>query len=208
MVEADRLNESTLLKLKEEVILAAARAYTRGIQTGSGGNFSARIPGTDCMLVKASGGSFMDVTPDNMLITDFDGNVVSGEGKPTREALLHGFIYKVAPAVNGVMHCHAPWSISWAMTKKPLENVTLHTALKFACPIEILDVKEPVVGAKDFPRIEALFQGNPNLPAFILVDHGIVAVGNNIINAEHNAELVEETAMIAYLKTVLGKTGL
>lgn len=192
-------------KLKDEMILAASRAYTRGIQTGSGGNFSARVPGKELMILKSSGGSFMDATRDNLLITDFKGNLVEGNGKPTREALLHGFIYKIAPSVNGIMHCHSPWSIAWASTGKPLDGVTLHTQLKFGCPIDTLDIKAPVVGADDFPLVEKLFFKNPKLPAFLLVDHGVVAVGDTIINAEHNAELVEETATVAFLKAVAEK---
>jgi Ribulose-5-phosphate 4-epimerase and related epimerases and aldolases len=192
-----------LNQLKDEMIVAATRAYNRGIQTGSGGNFSARVPGKPYMLVKSSGGSFIDVTRDNLLVTDFDGNLIAGTGKPTREALLHGYIYKIAPRVNGIMHCHAPWSIGWAATKKPLDGVTLHTKLKFGCPIEVLDVKTPMVEARDFPLVDALFERLPALPAFLLVDHGIVAVGDTLINAEHNAELVEETAMVAFLKAFI-----
>lgn len=192
-------------KLKDEMIQAASRAYTRGIQTGSGGNFSARVPGEELMILKSSGGSFMDATRDNLLITDFQGKLMEGNGKPTREAMLHGLIYSIAPSVNGVMHCHSPWSIGWASTRKPLDGVTLHTQLKFGCPIETLDVKAPVVGADDFPQVERLFTNNPALPAFLLVDHGVVAVGDTIINAEHNAELVEETAMVAFLKAVAEK---
>jgi len=188
--------------LKDEMILAASRAYTRGIQTGSGGNFSARVPGKDLMIVKSSGGSFMDANRDNLIVTDFDGTVVEGTGKPTREALLHGYIYKIAPTVGGVMHCHAPWSIGWAYTRKPLDGVTLHTQLKFGCPIHVLDVKTPMVEQKDFPLVKSLFDETPGLPAFLLVDHGIVAVGDTVINAEHNAELVEETAMVAFLKAI------
>ncbi len=188
--------------IKDQMILAASRAYTRGIQTGSGGNFSARVPGKDLMIVKSSGGSFMDATRENLLVTDFDGHVVEGEGKPTREALLHGYIYKIAPQVSGVMHCHAPWAIGWACTQRPLDGVTLHTQLKFGCPIQVLDVKTPMVEAKDFPLVKALFDESPKTPAFLLVDHGIVAVGDTVINAEHNAELVEETAMVAFLKSI------
>lgn len=192
-------------KIKDQMIIAASRAYKRGIQTGSGGNFSARVPGEELMILKSSGGSFMDASRDNLLITDFDGQLVEGQGKPTREAKLHGLIYKIAPEVMGIMHCHAPWSISWASTKKPLSEVTLHTYLKFGCPIEVLDIHDPVVEQKDFHLIEKLFEQNPKLPAFILVDHGIVAVGDSVINAEHNAELVEETAMIAFLKAIAKK---
>lgn len=197
------IKKSGLNRLKDEMILAAKRAYMRGIQTGSGGNFSARIPGEALMVVKSSGGSFADSDRQNLLVTDFNGNVVLGKGRPTREALLHGFIYSIAPNAGGIMHCHSPWSITWASTGKPLDEVTLHTQLKFGCPVEVLDIKTPVVEEKDFVLIEKLFEKNPNLPAFILADHGIVAVGNSIINAEHNAQLVEETAMIAVLKKLL-----
>jgi L-ribulose-5-phosphate 4-epimerase len=191
--------------IKDEMILAAARAYTRGIQTGSGGNFSARVPGENLMILKASGGSFMDANHDNLLITDFEGKLVEGNGKPTREAALHGLIYKIAPQVNGVMHCHSPWSIGWASTKKDLDKTTYHVQLKFGCPIPTIDVKSPVVRSEDFPMIEELFKKYPQLPAFLLVDHGVVAVGDNIINAEHNAELVEETAQVAFLKAIAAK---
>lgn len=191
--------------IKDEMILAASRAYTRGIQTGNGGNFSARIPGEDLMILKSSGGSFMDATRGNLLITDFAGKLVEGNGKPTREALLHGLIYQLAPQVNGVMHCHSPWSIAWASTGKDLVKVTYHQELKYGCPIAVLDVKSPVVRVEDFPQIEELFKKYPQLPGFLLVDHGVVAVGDNIINAEHNAELVEETSQVAYLKALAAK---
>ncbi|HHU91236.1 MAG TPA: class II aldolase/adducin family protein [Clostridiaceae bacterium] len=189
-------------KIKDEMLIAAERAYTRGIQTGNGGNFSARIPNEDLMLVKASGGSFIDASHENLLITDFNGVLVEGKGKPTREALLHGLIYKIAPHVNGIMHCHSPWSIGWASTRRNLENVTHHLQLKFGCPIVTLDIDAAVVSADHFPKIEAIFEKYPTLPAFLLVDHGVVAVGKNIIDAEYNAELIEETAQVAFLKEI------
>ena len=57
-------------EIAEKLVIASKRAYNRGIQTGSGGNVSARIPGTETMLVKASGGSLGDCTPEGFLITD------------------------------------------------------------------------------------------------------------------------------------------
>ena len=113
-------------KIAEELVIACKRAYTRGIQTGSGGNVSARVPGKDLMIVKASGSSFIDSTPDGFVITDFDGNLVEGEGKPTREALLHGLLYRICPKVNAVVHTHSPYSIAWASTGKALKSTTWH----------------------------------------------------------------------------------
>lgn len=192
----------------EELVKACKRAYNRGIQTGSGGNVSARIPGKDLMLVKASGSSFGDSTPEGFVITDFDGNLVEGTGKPTREALLHGYLYKICPNVKAVLHVHSPYAIGWASTKKALPRVTWHSQLKMCADIPALDVQAPMVRTEDFPMIEELFKENPELPGFILVDHGVVAVGDNAINAEHAAELIEETAQVAILRGAVAKLGL
>ena len=198
----------TVRIIAEELVIACKRAYNRGIQTGSGGNVSARIPGKDLMLVKASGSSFGDSTPEGFVITDFDGNLVEGTGKPTREALLHGYLYKLCPNVNAILHVHSPYAIGWAATKKPLPGVTWHSRLKMCADIPSLDVQAPMVRKEDFPLIEDIFQENPDLPGFILVDHGVVALGDNAINAEHTAELIEETAQVAILNGIVAKLGL
>ena len=69
---------------------AAHRAYTRGIQTGNGGNLSARADFG--MIVKSSGGSFADCLADGtgFVETDLDGSVLSPSGKPTREVVQPG----------------------------------------------------------------------------------------------------------------------
>lgn len=195
-------------QIKEELVLAAKRAYHRGIQTGSGGNVSARIPGKDWMLVKASGGSFEDSTVDGFLVTDFDGNLVEGTGKPTREALLHGYIYRVCPKAGAVVHVHSPYAIGWASTLKPLPRVTWHAKLKLCADIPTLNVPFAMVRAEDLPLVKAMFDETPDLPAFLLAGHGVVAVAGDALNAEHTAELIEETAQVAYLAAIAKKIGL
>lgn len=200
--------EERVKKIAEELVIACKRAYTRGIQTGSGGNVSARIPGKELMLVKASGSSFADSTPDGFVITDFDGNLVEGEGKPTREALLHGLLYRICPKVNAVVHVHSPYSIAWASTGKALPRTTWHAKLKVCTDYPTLDVPAAVVGKEYFPLVEEIYNEYPELPGFLLADHGIVAVGKDAINAEHAAELMEETAQVAILKAAVSKLGL
>jgi L-ribulose-5-phosphate 4-epimerase len=188
-----------LREVSKAVIEAAGRAYRRGIQTGSGGNLSARLPGQDLMVVKPSGVSFIECTEENLVVTDFDGNLVAGKGKPTREALLHGVLYRHVPSIGGVVHTHSPWSITWSFTKKDLPLLTYHAQLKFRVPVATLDIDAPVVPMEEMPKVTALFDKHPNLPAFLLVAHGIVAVGKDVLDAEHVAEMVEETAQIAWL---------
>lgn len=201
------MNEE-IYKIAEKLVIASKRAYNRGIQTGSGGNVSARIPGEEKMLVKASGGSLGDCTPEGFLITDFDGNLIEGEGKPTREALLHGYIYRMRPDVHAVVHVHSPYAIGWSSSKKDLPRVTWHSKLKVPADYPTLDVHAAMVRPEDVPMVEEMFAKNPDIPAFLLADHGVVAMGKDPLGAEHNAELVEETAQVAILDKLVEKFGL
>ncbi len=188
---------------------AAHRAYTRGIQTGSGGNISAKSAAGDTMIVKSSGGSFADCdrNGNGFVETYFDGTLAPGQtGKPTREVFLHGLMYQYE-RVGGVVHTHSPWSIAWSYGKKALPAITLHAGLKLGCDIPVVDVKTASVAANDGPMIEALFRDNSKLPGFILVGHGIVALGKDVLEAEHNAELIEETAQVAILHGICSKLG-
>ena len=197
-----------MLPTANTLVEACKRAYTRGIQTGSGGNVSARVPGEELMLVKASGSSFADCTEKGFVITDFDGNLVEGTGKPTREALLHGLIYRLCPDVNAVVHTHAVYSIAWASTHKTLPRTTWHSQLKMSADIPVLDVPAPIVRPEYFYMVEEIYRAVPDLPGFLLVDHGLVATGKDPLAAEHQAELIEETAQVAYLKTLAQKLGI
>ncbi|TCL76737.1 L-ribulose-5-phosphate 4-epimerase [Hydrogenispora ethanolica] len=193
---------------KQDLIVAAKRAYTRGIQTGSGGNISVRVPDHELMIVKPSGVSFIDCSEENLVVTDFRGNLVDGKYQPTREALLHGVLYQHLPEVGAVVHCHSPWSIGWSYSKRDLPALTYHAQLKFGCPVATLDIDAPVVPEEEMPRVLELFAKYPKLPAFLLVAHGVVALGKTAVDAEHVAEMVEETAQIAWLQQIGLKNGL
>ena len=195
-------------KIAENLVIASKRAYNRGIQTGSGGNVSARIPGTETMLVKASGGSLGDCTPEGFLITDFDGNLIEGQGKPTREALLHGYIYRLRPDIHAVVHVHSPYAIGWSSSKKDLPLVTWHARLKNPADYPTLDVHGAMVRPEDIPMVEEMFRKTPDISAFLLADHGVVAMGKDPLSAEHVAELVEETAQVAILNKLVERLGL
>lgn len=195
-------------KIYQDMTLAAHRAYSRGIQTGSGGNMSARIPNREAMVVKNSGGSFADCTAEGKgwIATDFDGKLLEGEsGKPTREWLLHAELLRALPDVGAVVHFHSPFAIAWADEHDEIPMTTWHSGLKFGCAIPVVDIPSAVVPAQEIPRILALFEENPALPGFILRGHGLVAVGKTAVAAEHAAELIEETAQITVLEHLLKK---
>ncbi|MDR3566183.1 MAG: class II aldolase/adducin family protein [Negativicutes bacterium] len=199
--------EDHIRKAKEDFIQAAARAYDCGIQTGNGGNISVRI-GQDWMAVKASGTSFGDASFDTIPVTDFDGKMIEGSLKPTRETVLHGSLYKKFPDMKAIVHTHSPYSIAWSFTGKSVPLVTKQAELKLKYPVPVVCVETPDVRPEHIPFIYDLFAKWPDLSAFILQGHGIVSVGKSAVEAEHNAEFVEETAQIAWLQAVGQKIGL
>lgn len=194
---------NAIKKAKEDFIIAAHRAYKRGIQMGNGGNISVRIPNEDLMVIKPKGISFIECSLDNLVVTNFDGKVMEGNLQPTREALLHGTLYKQLPDIGGIVHCHSPWSITWSFTKKNIPLLTQHAKLKLKHTIPNLSIDAPVISKKEVPMIINLFEKHEDLPAFVLEGHGIVSVGEDVVKAEHVAELVEETAQIACLHTAM-----
>jgi L-ribulose-5-phosphate 4-epimerase len=192
--------------IKKELIAAAKRFYEAKFQTGNGGNLSARVPQKDCMIVKATDVSFGELDESSLVVCDFDGNVIEGTQKPSKESLLHGALYKKAPWCQAIMHCHSPWAVGWAARNSELEFATYHAGLKLKAPVRVFDTKSYAVPPECFARILSLFDEYPESRAFLLKGHGQVALGKDVRDAAFNAELVEETAQIAVIGKMLLNT--
>ncbi len=188
---------SEINTIKEEMIKAALRAYQLGLQTGNGGNLSCRVPASDTIIIKGSGLSFGECTQDNFVLVTIDGEVIGGAGKPSRELLTHLCIYRLRPDIHGIFHTHSPWSIACADDSREIPLITGHAKAKLG-PVPVLRSEDQATA--DFARaVEKLLTEKPKLRAFIQSGHGIFGLGEDITQAEHNVELVEETSQIAFL---------
>ncbi|NNL77292.1 MAG: class II aldolase/adducin family protein, partial [Desulfobacterales bacterium] len=74
-----------IAKVKEELLACARRAYAIGLQTGNGGNLSARPAGNGQVVIKGSGTSFGECTMNNLVTVNLDGEMIDGPGKPSKE---------------------------------------------------------------------------------------------------------------------------
>jgi len=184
-------------RIKDEMIKAASRAYHIGLQTGNGGNLSCRVPGTDTIIIKGSGLSFGECRHDNFVMVNIQGEVIGDSGKPSRELFTHLAIYQTRPDIHGIFHAHSPWSIAYADDSHKIPLVTGHSKSKLG-PVPVIRDEDQATG--DFAEtVKNLLTGKPDLGAFVQSGHGIFGLGKDITHAEHNAELVEETAQIALL---------
>lgn len=192
----------TLEQIISDLEAAAHRFCNIGLQLNNGGNLSARLPGKELMIIKGTNTAFSQVSKDTLVITDFDGNLVEGKIKPSKESLLHGALYKKLPNVNSIMHCHSPWATSWGVTGLDLPLITYHSALKLGDSVPVFDTRGYAVSADYFPGILTHFDRCPSSKAFLLARHGQIALGESVKDAAFTAELVEETAQIAILSKI------
>ena len=184
-------------QVKKDIVACARRAYDIGLQTGNGGNLSSRIDGTDRIIIKPSGYSFGECTTANLITVNLAGEQLDGEGRPSRELLTHLAIYNARPDVLGIFHCHSPWAIACAEFDSRIPCVSLHAAAKIGS-IPVLKVAGHADQSVKNAVAELLSQ-TPGLTAFVQARHGIFSLAGSITLAEHTAELVEETAQIAWL---------
>ena len=144
------------------------------------GHVSARHPGSSCYWMKAAGLGLEEVTPDDVLLLDMEGQKLWGRGSPHRELSLHVEIYRARPDVMAVVHTHPLHATVFSSTDLPLRPL-IHEAVPFAPDVprfrESTDlILEPQQG-------QAVARALGQSPAVLLRNHGLVAVGASVEEA-------------------------
>ena len=184
------------MQVKHALLTNAKRAYEIRLQTGNGGNLSGRISGSNLIIIKASGCSFDQCQAENLITVTLDGVQIDGDGLPSQELATHLAIYKLRPDVGGIFHSHSPWAIACANFNDTIPTVTFHAKSKLG-RIPVLRLSDETAQAY-LPAIKALLKADRNLRVFVQDRHGIFSFASSIELARYNAELVEETAQIAW----------
>ena len=103
-----------------ETAAATRLLVTEGILDYSG-HISTRIPGREAFVIQIGSSSRAEVGPDSMLVVDYSGKVIEGDGQPPSELPIHLEILKSRPDVQAVLHCHMELAIAFTM----MQGVTL-----------------------------------------------------------------------------------
>ncbi len=103
-----------LEQLKEEVFQANLALPERGLIKYTWGNVSAVDRDTGLFVIKPSGVSYDDMKASDMVVCDFDGNVIEGDLNPSSDMPTHAVLYKEFPEVGGIVHTHSAWATIWA----------------------------------------------------------------------------------------------
>lgn len=178
---------------------AARRAFQLGLQAGTGGNISLRL-GSDLFLTKPTGFGLTECGRSNLVLVDGEGRPLEGKTPPTKEVLTHLMIYEVRPVVGGIVHYHTPYATAYAVRNLPLPLPTLH-ARRVLRQIPLLP--EYPEGSHELARAVREATRDPEVSGLLLAGHGLVALGPTLRQAQYTAELMEESARIAWLARFL-----
>jgi len=183
-------------RLKRALIEVARRAYDTQLQVGSGGNISIRVPGKDLFIIKPSGSGFLDLCVENLLMVNLDGEVVSGQGKPSKDTMTHAGIYGFRPNVQGILHVHATWALAFALDECEIPLLTEEAIDK----IGAIPVIPCIPGklSQNHREVAARF-ANSTVRVALLAKHGLIGVGETLREAAELCELANESAKLAYL---------
>ena len=102
---------ATIRGLRREVCALHGELVRYRLVVWTAGNVSARVPGHDLLVIKPSGVSYDDLTPENMVVCDLEGRVVEGEHAPSSDTEAQAYVYRELPAVGGVVHTHSTYAI-------------------------------------------------------------------------------------------------
>ena len=188
-------------ELKKELVHYSRRCYERNMISATGGNISIRVPGEDKMLIKASGSAFSDMTEDDIVLSDFEGNVLEGDKQISKEWRFHSGIYKEREEINSVVHIHPPYATAVANTMDHLPLVTNHAKVYLK---DVPTIGIASSGSEELGDNAVIPFKNSDRIAILMEEHGIISANVNIRKAFFLAEMLEDTAKI-YLFSLLNK---
>ena len=100
--------------LKEQVYEANMELPRRGLITYTWGNVSGIDRENNYVVIKPSGVEYDELTPDDMVVVDFDQNVIEGKYRPSSDTATHIELYRAYPSLAGVVHTHSTWAVTFA----------------------------------------------------------------------------------------------
>ncbi len=206
--------------IKEQAYEANMQIPAQHLALYTWGNVSAFDKAAGVFAIKPSGVPYPELTADSMVIVDLDGKVVEGNLRPSSDTPTHVVLYKEfavndSANINGIIHTHSTYAVSWAQAVRPvpLFGTTHADHIQTEVPCTPYLSEEAV--KNDYERetgnlIVSHFRNlhlNPNEVNMVLVGgHGPFAWGATADKAVYNAAVLEEVSHMA-LNTVMIQPG-
>ena len=201
-----------LRSLREEVLEANLELVRKGLVLYTFGNASGISREEGLVAIKPSGVAYEKLTPEQIVVTKLDGEIVEGDLRPSSDLPTHIEIYKHFRYVGGVAHTHSEFATAWAQARRAIPCLGTTHADYFHGEVPVTACLAPGEIAADYEKntglvICRLFQQlDPNaIPGVLVAGHGPFCWGPTAGAAAHNAVILESIARMAYYTLTLAE---
>ncbi|MBI9012271.1 MAG: L-ribulose-5-phosphate 4-epimerase [Clostridiales bacterium] len=193
-----------LEKLKQDVLEANLELQNKGLVIYTWGNVSGIDREKGLVVIKPSGIKYEELSAEQMVVVDLEGNVVEGDCKPSSDTATHLELYKSFESIGGVVHTHSEWATSYAQAGIAIPALGTTHADYFYGDIpctralavdEINGEYEKETGKiiiETFQSIDPM-----EVPAVLVKEHGPFTWGKDAFDAVHNSVVLEQIAKMA-----------
>jgi L-fuculose-phosphate aldolase len=190
---------SEIVNLKKEVAYFMRRLYKQGLTTTSGGNISVKLNDSE-ILITPSQTDKARMKASEIIRLKIDGTYDNNQFKPSMESGFHLEIYKTRPDIQAIVHAHPVTSTSFAVSHKTI-NCDLMGESRAILGTPVF-ASYALMGTKALANNVADAFKNSNV--VLMENHGIITVGNTLLEAFDRMEVLENCARINILSKILG----
>jgi L-ribulose-5-phosphate 4-epimerase len=195
-----------IARTRDEVARLHSELVRYNLVVWTGGNVSARVPDSELFVIKPSGVSYDDLSPENQILCDLDGAVVPDtpgwERSPSSDTAAHAYVYRNMPNVGGVVHTHSTYATAWAARGEAIPCVITAMADEFGGDIPVGPFA--IIGDDSIGKgIVATLTGHRSR-AVLMQNHGVFTIGKDAADAVKAAVMAEDVARTVHLARQLG----
>jgi L-fuculose-phosphate aldolase len=186
-------------KAREQILAKGEKLAERQMVAGTDGNISVRCD-SGRILITPAGCRAGDLIAADLVLVNLEGIVLEGQLKPSSEMDAHLYLYRQRPDIGGVVHAHPVHATAFAVTGVPLEWEAIPELVALVGPVALTAYAAPGT-RKVAAALEAYISDHH---AFLLRNHGLITVGQNLEQAWQRHEVVEHAAKMLLLCRLLG----
>jgi L-ribulose-5-phosphate 4-epimerase len=195
-------------KIREEAYEANMQLPKLGLVLFTFGNVSSADRYQGVFAIKPSGVPYEELSPENMVIVDFDGNTIEGELRPSSDTKTHAVLYKHWDSISGIVHTHSTYATAWAQaqTDIPIYGTTHadHLTVDIPCAPPMSD--EMIAGNYEYEtgfqiinHFNQLGLSHQEVEMILVGNHAPFTWGKTAHKAVYNSAVLEAVAQMAIL---------
>jgi L-ribulose-5-phosphate 4-epimerase len=197
-------------ELRGEVLAANLALPAYGLAALTWGNASGIDRDSGLVVIKPSGVAYDQLTAEDLVVVELDGEVVEGERRPSTDTPTHLALYEAFEEIGGIVHAHSPWATAWAQAQReiPLLGTTHADLSPHPIPLTRALTEEEVAAGYERATGAALIEviatrGPSELPVALARGHAPFSWGESPTAAVQHAVTLEEVARLASLTLML-----